>query len=40
MTFRKIYNKIRYFIYKRLLSDCDHLIIKKEYIVLIFLHLQ
>ena len=31
MTFRKIYNKIRYFIYKRLLSDCDHLIIKKEY---------
>ena len=31
MKFRKIYNKIRCFIYKRLLSDCDHLVIKKEY---------
>ena len=31
MKFRKIYNKIRYFIYKRVLLDCDHLVIKKEY---------
>lgn len=30
MKFRKIYNKIRCFIYKKLLSDCDHLVIKKE----------